>query len=327
MIKKIGTMIAAIALVSTAFVATVSAANPIMYLDYEVSDDNTTVDIITKVKGLPSSMDNIYDASLGKVGYGVYTVNNAICVNDAEDDLVMPAATTVANALKSRFKATGLLVLKNWTTNIPNTPDASKKYLVGQGNQGDDATAWTVVVDENGVVECGRITLSLVDANAGADTTISIGNGDITISNLADELDEENENKMWGMEESKTYKSYGNAANLTLEPAVIKISGTVVEKIPTATTTGKQNGVKIGDGYTGDTDATDVAAAVGVGVLGDGNVHNELLWEVTADIEGASVTKTHKSTVSVDGDAAYKFGLVIQGLAQSAITAVTAVLQ
>ena len=99
------------------------------------------------------------------------------------------------------------------------------------------------------------------------------------------------------------------------------------EVIPTATTTGKQNGVKIGDGYTGDTDATDMAAAVGVGVLGDGNVHNELLWEVTADIEGTSVTKTHKSTVSVDGDAAYKFGLVIQGLAQSAITAVTAVLQ
>lgn len=125
-----------------------------------------------------------------------------------------------------------------------------------------------------------------------------------------------------------TYASSGVKYSLASGTNVItEVEDGPTEVIPTATTTGKQNGVKIGDGYEGDTDATDEASAVAVSVLGDGNVYDELLWEVTADIEGEAVTKKHVSTVNVEGNAAYKFGLVIQGLAQSAITAITAVLQ
>ena len=332
MFKKICSFIGALALVSTTFVATVSAdaAKPTMYLDYEVSDDGASVDIITKVKDLPSSHKNIYDETLEEVKLAVFQANFYICIDDAASDLAVPTSTNL-NIVKRQLNSQGYPELVSWGK-VNNVPYLDKKYLAYQGNQGNDPTKWTAIIDENGTVELSRFTLKLNDANKGADTVVSLGKADIAINNLNDSYTEDfddpafNENQMWGFDITTIgYQAYNAASDtMLLEDAAIKISGKVVEKIPTATEAGEKDATAIGDTYYGDTDTTDTAVAYGVGLMGEENkTYTNVLWTVTANGE----TKYHKSPVDVSGDATYKIGLVIQGLTKDMVTAVKAVLQ
>lgn len=110
----------------------------------------------------------------------------------------------------------------------------------------------------------------------------------------------------------------------TPEPTAEPTATPVPEKIPTATQTGAVSAVKIGDSYEGDDDSTDVAAAVAAGLKSGEEPSEIVLWTVTANGE----TRTHEQRIaSVSGGTTIKVGLVIHGLAQSAIDTVTAVLQ
>ncbi len=78
------------------------------------------------------------------------------------------------------------------------------------------------------------------------------------------------------------------------------------------------------DGYVGDDDTTDVAIGAYYEFTAPANGAKGVKWTVEPN-EGDA--KTHVSAVDVAGGATYKLGLIIQGLAKSAVKSITAALQ
>lgn len=110
-----------------------------------------------------------------------------------------------------------------------------------------------------------------------------------------------------------------------------KTTSEVIGKAGTVTFTkssGPVDTVEVEDYFIGDKtaagndDESDKAVAVYAELNGDAEkTYTKVNWTVTAGTE-----KSHTQNVNVTGEATYKFGLVIRGLAQDAVTAVAAAL-
>ena len=314
--KKACAVIATLAVASSSFVATTAlatgtASNPTVYLDYSIDGEYLVVDV--KAKDLPTSFEQSGVVAPYAVQMGEILVNiDDGATNNGVAQYTLPTVTNDAQRkaaawLKNNFYPSGWAAPVNWNGGFSGTSDNSKTYLVIQKSYGSDALESFGTLDENGGITLSQFKLKLVDPTK-VDTTITIGRADVVLWNLYDDS--------WtlvGGESQLAYSTTNN--NLNVEPLTIKVGGNEG---------GDDEPTVVYNGYVGDDDAEDVAIGAYYEFTAPEAGAKGVKWTVEPN-EGDA--KTHVSAVDVAGGATYKLGLIIQGLAKSAVKSITAALQ
>lgn len=193
-----------------------------------------------------------------------------------------------------------------------------------------EASAWVPVTGDNltAANENGKSSASYIDTTKTLSFTAkSLEETNVLIYLYFKKLEGASGTTTVDFSEAKLVDIYSGSEGVTYAKSRNEV---IVEPSTITFTAGPKDVKKVVGYYTGDklaendnADTTDTTAAVYAELNGDANTnYKKVNWTVTVDETEGKYTQA----VDVTGEATYKFGLVIRGLAANVITAVDAAL-